>query len=148
MPKVTLPHNPELQPEQVLEVVQRQLGGKYQFRPSNARFVDFWVFPSEWKGASVRLKQKPDKQQTTILVYGNAPSLWARLALVAIIWAPLLYVQLVAARPVVNDVVNAIETSPELRGEQALPPAPSAQAAEAAASPPPPPPPPPPPASG
>jgi hypothetical protein len=132
MPKVLLPnYKPELEPEAVGRVLEQQLGGKYEIEPMpDARFVDFKVYPSEWKGAMVRLKQDQKGERTMILVNGRVPHIWARLALVIIVWFPLVYADLVASRPVVDDVMNALQSSPELTG------------AEAATPPPPPPPPP------
>jgi hypothetical protein len=134
MAKVVLPtYKPELEPGDIGKLLERQFAGKYQIEPSTSRFIDFKVYPSEWKGAMVRLKQNADRQQTVIQVMGRVPHIWARLALVVIVWFPLLYADTVASKPVVQDVVNALQTSPELGWTP-----------EAAPPPPPPPPTPPP----
>ena len=125
MAKVVLPtYNPTLEPADIGKVLERQFAGKYQIEPSSSRFLDFKVYPSEWKGAAVRLKQDPQQQQTVIMVNGSVPHGWARLALVAIVWLPLLYADMIASRPVVEDVVNALETSPELGAMAGAPPPP------------------------
>jgi hypothetical protein len=133
MAKVVLPnYNPTLEPADIGRLLERQFAGKYQIEPSSSRFIDFKVFPSEWKGAVVRLKQDSEQKTTVIVVNGRVPHVWARLALVVIVWFPLVYADMIASRPVVKDIVNALETSPELGGTAGEPP-----------SPPPPPPPPP-----
>ncbi len=125
MPKVVLPsYRPELEPEAVGRVLEQQFAGKYEVEESSSRWIDFKVYPSGWKGATVKLKQDAEQNQTVILVRGRVPSIWARLALVAIVWMPLIYMDTAGSRPVVDDVVNAVETSPELGGKGSAPPPP------------------------
>jgi hypothetical protein len=76
------------------------------------------------EGSGVRLKQDAQQQKNVIVVNGRVPHVWARLALVAIVWFPLLYADLIASRPAVEDVVNAPQTIPELGGTQGAPPPP------------------------
>jgi hypothetical protein len=125
MAKVVLPtYNPTLEPADIGRVLERQFAGKYQVEPSSSRFIDFKVYPSEWKGAAVRLKQDPKQEKTVIVVNGLVPHIWARLALVAIVWFPLVYANAIASRPVINDIVSALETSPELGATAGAPPPP------------------------
>jgi hypothetical protein len=125
MAKLVLPtYNPELEPEQVGMVLEQQFAGKYEVEPSSSRWIDYKVYPSGWKGATVKLKQDPERDQTVILVRGRVPSIWARLALVAIVWLPLVYMDTAGSRTVVQDVVDAVESSPELGGKGSAPPPP------------------------
>jgi hypothetical protein len=153
MAKIVLPtYNPALQPTDIGRVLEQQFAGKYQLKPSSSRWIDYYVFPNEWKGATVKLKQDEQRQQTVINVRGRVPAIWARLALLAIVWFPLIYQDTIGSRPVVEDVMNALQTSQELSGigapaSPASPPAdavPPPPPAEAGGAPPPPPPPPPP----
>lgn len=130
MPKVVLPtYTPELQLEDVGRVLEQQFAGKYQVQRTGGKGRAYKVFPNPWKGAMVRLKQDAERQQTTIIVWGRVPEMWARIALVAIVWLPLVIADTVASRGVVQDVVNALQTSPELGGpgtEAPPPPPPTA----------------------
>jgi hypothetical protein len=73
------------------------------------------VIASPVKAASVKLKQKPGSGETVIQVIGNQPSAGTRLALTIPLAIPKLYTDLIACKPIVNDVLQALESSPELQ---------------------------------
>jgi hypothetical protein len=132
MAKVVLPaYKPELDDADVRRILEQRFAGKYEIRPSRSKRVACLVCASDWKGAVVALRQKPDEEQTVVMVFGQVPSVWARIALVVIVWFPLLYMQTIGSRPVAQDVIHAIETSPELGGTGTAAPPPPPTAASA-----------------
>jgi hypothetical protein len=115
MANVKLPYNASIDADQVGAVLERTLGNRYELRRANTPNTDWFVIASPVKAASVKLKQKPGSGETVIQVIGNQPSAGTRLALTILLALPKLYTDLVACKPIVNDVVQALESSPEFQ---------------------------------
>ena len=77
---------------------------------------DFWVKKDGASGAVVKLKHKPEKGETKILISGFVPSLAIRVGLLLLFILPLLVMLIVANSTVGKEVKEALESDPALLG--------------------------------
>jgi len=78
--------------------------------------ADLLAFQSQALGATLKVKQQPDKQRTLIVVGGLVPNLGLRILLVLIVIIPLLILTLVAHTGVAQRIAEMLEQEPELHG--------------------------------
>ena len=89
MPRVELPHQPELTPALVADILRRRMP-ELEVRDTKLLGADLLAFQSQALGATLKVKQQPDKQRTLIVVGGLVPNLGLRILLVLIVIIPLL----------------------------------------------------------
>jgi hypothetical protein len=110
MPKVIIPHKPELSKPKVFEIFKNHYAGKYEVYETALLGADFVVRKSGWTGVSVRLIQKKDK--TKIIYAAFAPSLAVRLLFMGII--PMLICYATVWKDIQKEIGEFIESAPEL----------------------------------
>lgn len=96
MAKIQLPYAESLTEERLREILSTRLP---QYTVEGATSVvggDFWVKKSGASGAVVKLKHKPDKGETKILISGIVPSLAIRIVLVLFLVLPYVLMMIVA----------------------------------------------------
>ena len=72
MAVVAIGHHPEMTTEQLVQIFQRGLGGKYQVYESHALMTDLMVKKSGWTGCTVKLQQHGTSSDfVTRQNYGN-----------------------------------------------------------------------------
>lgn len=109
MPKVILPHKPELTKQQVFEVFKNHFEGTYEVYETRLIGADFVVKKSAWTGVSVRLVQKKEK---TMLVYGAfAPSAAVRVLFMGLL--PMLICYATVWKKIQKEIGEFIESAPE-----------------------------------
>ena len=122
MPRVELPHQPELTPALVADILRRRMP-ELEVRDTKLLGADLLAFQSQALGATLKVKQQPDKQRTLIVVGGLVPNLGLRILFVLIVIIPLLVLSLIAHTGVAQRIAEMLEQEPELRGGgAALPP--------------------------
>src|SRR6266480_7108961 len=100
--KVILRNQPELDADQVGELLRTRVGEKYTVEPGP---TGCWrVRESNMKGANVKVKPRPGTGETTVTIWGSVPSTGLRLLFALCFVVPVIYMQQVGARPVVQDV--------------------------------------------
>jgi hypothetical protein len=114
MAKLELPYNENITDEQVGQLLRERTAYEVTQAGSHWRVVK-----SSTAGAAVRLKQKPDKNKTVIMVTGMVPSMAMRVVLVLIFIIPLIVMQLQAESSVAKEVKATLEAA---LGGQALAP--------------------------
>ena len=77
---------------------------------------NFWVKKSAASGAVVKLKHKPDKGETTIVIDGFVPSVALRIVLVLCLLVPFMVMTIVANSTVGQEVKETLESDPALVG--------------------------------
>ena len=115
MPRVELPHQPELTPALVADILRRRMP-ELEVRDTKLLGADLLAFQSQALGATLKVKQQPDKQRTLIVVGGLVPNLGLRILLVLIVIIPLLILTLVAHTGVAQRIAEMLEQAPELHG--------------------------------
>ena len=115
MPRVELPHQPELTPALVADILRRRMP-ELEVRDTKLLGADLLAFQSQALGATLKVKQQPDKQRTLIVVGGLVPNLGLRILLVLIVIIPLLILTLVAHTGVAQRIAEMLEQEPELHG--------------------------------
>ena|SRR5437763_4760361 len=118
MPRVKLPDNSAVTAEQIGEVLKGALGARYEIRPATG--PDWRVVETGLKAATVKLYQRGGGERF-IQVNGSPPSVITRLLLTIPFGIPAVYCSLVLCKPVAEDVVQALEGSPELDAGSAEP---------------------------
>lgn len=122
MPRVELPHQPELTPALVADILRRRMP-ELEVRDTKLLGADLLAFQSQALGATLKVKQQPDKQRTLIVVGGLVPNLGLRILFVLIVIIPLLVLTLVAHTGVAQRIAETLRRAPELHdGGAALPP--------------------------
>lgn len=109
MPKIEIPHQPDLTPSDLAGALQRQFKG-YEVYESALLGIDLVVKKSGWTGAGVRLVQKPGR--TFVKLNGMSPSAMARLFLGGLI--PFLILWLGPWKKIIAEVREFLETTPKL----------------------------------
>ena len=66
MPKVQLPHDPDLTRDRLKRVLEAELGSKYEIRDRGEKRLV--IKSSDWYGVVVGITQKPNKGETTVAV--------------------------------------------------------------------------------
>jgi hypothetical protein len=100
--KVTLRNQPELDADQVAALLRERVGEKYTVEPGP---TDCWrVRESAVKGANLKVKPRPGTGETTVTIWGSVPSTEIRILAALCFVVPLIYMQLVGSRSVVQDV--------------------------------------------
>jgi len=115
MPRVELPHQPELTPALVADILRRRMP-ELEVRDTKLLGADLLAFQSQALGATLKVKQQPDKQRTLIVVGGLVPNLGLRILLVLIVIIPLLILTLVAHTGVAQRIAEMLKQAPELHG--------------------------------
>jgi hypothetical protein len=96
-------------------ILKQRLGTKYSIE-IDPRGRGVKVIESSTKAAYTRIRPVKEGGGSQVQIWGQVPSAGARLALVIPLGIPLIYMQLVAARPVVDDVRQALEQGPDNAG--------------------------------
>jgi hypothetical protein len=112
MAKLTLAPDPNLTFEKIGPLLQQRLP-QYSVTQINPMGQGRWVVAdkeSKVKGAGVAVVEKSDK--TIVKVYGLVPSMGMRVLLMLGGFIPFIYVGLVTCKPVVENVVGALEAGP------------------------------------
>jgi len=115
MPRVELSHQPELTPAVVADILRRRMP-ELEVRDTRLLGADLLALQSQTLGATLKVKQQPDKQRTLIVVGGLVPNLGLRILFVLIVIIPLLVLSLIAHTGVAKRIAETLEQAPELRG--------------------------------
>ena len=115
MPKLPIRHDPNITPEQVMQIFQEQFQGKYEVYPTKLIGADFVMKKSAWTGVVVRLLKKGDR---TLLRFNPiAPSTLCRVLLAGLL--PYLILYLTSWKGITKEVRAFVEGSPKLQGASA-----------------------------
>ena len=109
--KIDLGYRPDLSGEALLEVVRAGLGDRYEvYDPGSFQVPDVMVKRSESEGVAIQILQHRLRKHTKLRVYGLSPSIAQRgftpYGLVA---------QANETRPLLEDVLEFLRSSPELQ---------------------------------
>jgi hypothetical protein len=115
MAKFEIPYNDNITVDQLGQVLRARV--PYEVTEASGPAIDYRVVKSSTAGAAVRLKQKPDKGKTVIMVTGIVPSFAIKLVAVLIFIIPLIVLQLMAESSVAKEVKAALEGAPEFGGQ-------------------------------
>ena len=116
MASIQLPYDESITEEPLREILSTRLP---QYTVEDVRGAvggGFWVKKSGASAAVVKLKHKPEKGETKILISGFVPSVGIRIVLVLCFILPLLVMLLVANSTVGQEVKEALESDPALLG--------------------------------
>jgi hypothetical protein len=108
---VDVGHRPSLRADELLAIVRRGLGDRYQvYKPGRFQVPDVMVKRSDSDGAAIQILQQRLRKRTRLRVYGLAPSIASRP------WKPVgLARQVKDTQPLVDEVVGFLEASEDLR---------------------------------
>lgn len=90
------------------QILKERLGTKYSIEV-DPRGRGVKVIESPTKAAYTRIRPSKGGEGSNVQVWGQVPSQGARLLGTTLLGIPLIYMQLVGARPVVDDVRDALE---------------------------------------
>ena len=117
MAMIQLPYDESITEDRLRESLSTRLPQYAVEDVTNAVGGGFLVKKSGASGAVVKLKHKPDKGETKILVSGFVPSLATRIVLILFLgYLPFLVMTLVANSTVAQEVKEALESDPALLG--------------------------------
>jgi len=113
MPKVQLPHDPDLTRDRLKRVLEAELGSKYEIRDRGEKRLV--IKSSDWYGVVVGITQKPNKGETTVAVgrlipeFKNILMLLPLLLIALVPFYIVLLLLLQKGKPTEHDVVWALE---------------------------------------
>src|SRR5450631_570015 len=111
MPTTVLVKGP-LDNARLAELLKERLGAKYAVE-IDPRGRGVKVIQSSTKAAYTRIRPAKEGDGSNVQIWGQVPSQGARLLGTVLLGIPLIYMQLVGARPVVDDVRDALEQGAE-----------------------------------
>ncbi|OQB80440.1 MAG: Serine/threonine-protein kinase pkn1 [Planctomycetes bacterium ADurb.Bin126] len=120
MATITIAHNPSLTSEQLKGIFESKFGRKYEICTPLGIGTGFVIKQSDWTGVGIWLKQ--DRDRTVLKYHGLVPTGIARIILL-LFTGPFgfLFLAAVTWKPLRAEIVEFVETSPELMGESARP---------------------------
>ncbi len=110
MAKITLAHNPQLDVQRLMSVIQAHFGEQYEVYETKLVGSDVVIKKSAWTGVALKLIQKADR--TIIRFNAFAPSVFVRLLQLGLI--PILILYVISWGPMQKEVQGFLESSPDL----------------------------------
>jgi hypothetical protein len=109
--KIDVGHRPTLRADELLAIVRKGLGDRYEvYKSGRFQVPDVMVKRSDSDGAAIQILQHRLRKRTRLRVYGLAPSIARRP------WKPVgLARQVKHTQPLVDEVVGVLEASESLR---------------------------------
>jgi hypothetical protein len=104
----TVAMSDQLDNAQLAQLLEKRLGTKYTIEV-DPRGRGVKVIESSTKAAYTRIRPAKDGAHSNVQIWGQVPSQGARLLGTVLLGIPLIYMQLVGARPVVDDVCEALK---------------------------------------
>jgi hypothetical protein len=108
--KLTLKHNPQLDIEGLLQILQNKFGGEYEVYKTGLIGSDVVIKKSAWTGIALKLIQKADR--TMIRFNAFAPSVFVRILQLGLL--PILILYLISWGPMQKEIKGYLESAPEL----------------------------------